>query len=163
MIGRLRLEFCSAGSSLPCPAIEPGFELSFRTSPRWRQRAKSIQFNQVTLTIPHPIDILIGKLARLEPKDLEAFRRTLELTGHPTPDELQRELQIAVDLFRPEFDESPPNCYPENTRKLWREVFQQDIDVREQIIEPAVAKRKMGFGEIPPNYKAALNRKNPAA
>src|SRR5580704_16197647 len=49
--------------------LEPGFELSFRTSPRWRQRAKTAQLGNVALTIPHPVDILIGKLARLEAKD----------------------------------------------------------------------------------------------
>src|SRR5580692_5775125 len=48
--------------------LEPGFELSFRTSPRWRQRARSIQLGNVTLTLPHPFDILIGKLNRLEEK-----------------------------------------------------------------------------------------------
>ena len=37
--------------------LEAGFELSFRTSPRWRQRAKSIQLGHVTITLPHPLDI----------------------------------------------------------------------------------------------------------
>ena len=46
--------------------LEPGFELSFRTSPRWRQRAATVQQADVTLTIPHPLDILIGKLDRLD-------------------------------------------------------------------------------------------------
>src|SRR5262245_11958460 len=31
--------------------LEAGFELSFRTSPRWRQRAKTISSGNVTLTI----------------------------------------------------------------------------------------------------------------
>jgi hypothetical protein len=51
--------------------VESGFELSFRTSPRWRQRAKTIQRASVRLTIPHPLDILIGKLGRLEAKGPE--------------------------------------------------------------------------------------------
>src|SRR3954471_13809059 len=37
--------------------LEAGFELSFRTSPRWRTRAKTIQLANVTLTLPHPLDI----------------------------------------------------------------------------------------------------------
>jgi hypothetical protein len=69
--------------------LEPGFELSFRTSPRWRQRAKTVQRDNVTVTIPHPVDILIGKLDRLEAKDLKAFERTIQLTGHPTAAELK--------------------------------------------------------------------------
>ena len=138
--------------------LEPGFELSFRTSPRWRQRAKTVQRNNVTLTIPHPVDILIGKLDRLDAKDLKAFERTIQLTGHPTADELKRELQNAVDLFRPAFDDDSPNRYPENTRKLWRELFHGEIDVRQEIIEPAIARRKQGYGETPPDYKRTLGQ-----
>lgn len=136
--------------------FESGFELSFRTSPRWRQRAKVVQLGKATLTFPHPLDILIGKLDRLEPKDLLAFRRVRELTGHPTAEELQRELQNAVDLFRPGFDEESPNRYPENTRQLWREIFGREIDIRRDIIEPALARRRLGYGEPPPDYKQAL-------
>lgn len=138
--------------------LEPGFELSFRTSPRWRQRAKTVQRDNVTLTIPHPVDILIGKLDRLDDKDLTAFERTLQLTGHPTADELKHELQNAVDLFRPAFDDDAPNRYPENVRKLWRELFHAEIDIRREIIEPAVARRKQGYGETPPDYKQTLGQ-----
>jgi hypothetical protein len=42
--------------------LEAGCELSFRTSPKWKSRAKSYELKNVTLTIPHPLDILIGKL-----------------------------------------------------------------------------------------------------
>jgi hypothetical protein len=136
--------------------LEPGFELSFRTSPRWRRRAKTIQHENVQLTIPHPIDILIGKLDRLDAKDLEAFERIIQLTGHPTATEMKRELQNAVDLFRPAFDEDSPNRVPENTNRLWREIFRSEIDVRQEIIEPGIGRRRQGYGEPPPNYRKAL-------
>ena len=138
--------------------LEPGFELSFRTSPRWRQRARSIQRGHVTITLPHPLDILIGKLDRLEAKDLKAFERVIQLTGHPTAQELQVELQNAVDLFRPAFDDESPNRYPENTRRLWREIFHTEIDVRREIIEPAMTCRQQGYGEPPPGYKSILGQ-----
>jgi len=138
--------------------LEAGFELSFHTSPRWRRRAKMIQRGQVTITIPHPLDILMGKLDRLEAKDLKAFERVLQLTGHPTAIEFRQELQNAVDLFRPAFDDESPNRYPENTRRLWREIFHSYIDVRRDIIEPAMARRKQGYGESPPDYKAILGQ-----
>jgi hypothetical protein len=80
------------------------------------------------------------------------------LTGHPTAAELRRELQNAVDLFRPAFDEDAPNRYPENTRRLWRELFGTDIDIRRDIIEPAGARRRQGYGELPPDYKRALGQ-----
>jgi hypothetical protein len=136
--------------------IEPGFKLSFRTSPHWLQRAKIIQRGNVTLTLPHPLDILIGKLDRLDAKDLKAFERVIQISGHPTAEEFQRELQNAVDLFRPAFDEDSPNRYPENTRRLWREIFHAEIDLRRDIIEPAIARRRIGYGETPPGYKSVL-------
>lgn len=136
--------------------LEPGYELSFRTTSRWRQRAISVQRGNVTITIPHPIDILIGKLDRLEPKDLIAFQRVIQLTGHPTESELLTELQNAVDLFRPGFDEESPNRYPENTRRLWRELFKTEIDVHSQIIAPAIERRRRGYGDPPPDYKGSL-------
>lgn len=138
--------------------LEAGFELSFRTAPRWRQRARIVQRDNVTLTIPHPLDILIGKLDRLDPKDLQAFQRVIQLTGHPTATELIAELRNAVDLFRPGFDEESPNKYPENTRKLWRDVFQSEIDIHSEIIAPAVARRRQGYGDSTPDYKRELGQ-----
>jgi hypothetical protein len=138
--------------------LEPGFELSFRTSPRWRQRAVTVQRENALLTIPHAIDILIRKLDRLDPKDLKAFERVIQLTGHPTADELLAELQNAVDLFRAGFDEDSPNRFPENVRRLWQELFSRDIDVRAEIIEPAIARRHIGYGgSSGVNYKRALD------
>ena len=138
--------------------VEPGFELSFRTSARWRRRARTVQIENVTLTLPHPLDILIGKLDRLDPKDLQAFKQVIEISGHPTADELKNELQNAVDLFRPAFDEDSPNRYPENTRRLWRELFGTEIDIRREIIEPAITRRRQGYGETPLDYKGILGQ-----
>jgi hypothetical protein len=138
--------------------LEPGFELCFRTSPRWRQRAKTTQRGSVTLTLSRPLDILIGKLDRLESKDLKAFERVIQLSGHPTSAELKVELQNAVDLFRPAFDDDAPNRYPENTRRLWRELFQAEIDLQREIIEPAMTRRRHGYGEFPPDYKSILGQ-----
>ena len=78
--------------------------LNFRTSPRWGTRTRTSQIGNCTFIFPHPIDILIAKLNRLEEKDLRAFRVVIEKTGHPTEAELIHELQMAVDLFRPGFE-----------------------------------------------------------
>ena len=137
--------------------IESGYPLSFRTSPMWQGRAKTVQRGAVKITLPHPLDILIGKLGRLEAKDLAAFRRVIELTGHPTAGEFQRELQNAVDLFRPAFDEDSPNLFPENAVRLWREIFHSEIDLRRDIIAPALERRRAGYGETPPDYKFLLD------
>ena len=136
--------------------LEPGFRLSFRTTPQMGERAKCVQVGSVTVTIPHPLDILIGKLGRLDSKDLLAFRRVIDLTGHPTRDEFLRELQNAVDLFRPAFDDESPNDYPDNAVRLWRELWQSDLNVRREIVGPALARRRVGYGESPPDYKRVL-------
>ncbi len=44
------------------------WEGNFRTSPRWARRAFTTQIGHINLTLPHPIDILIAKLHRLEEK-----------------------------------------------------------------------------------------------
>lgn len=136
--------------------LEPGFALGFRTSPGWSVRARTVVLDNVTVTIPHPLDILIGKLDRLDEKDLKAFQMVIKLTGHPTAAEFKYELQNAVDLLRPSFDEESPNRYPDNTRRLWRELWQSEIDLRREIITPALARRQQGYGEPPPDYKRAL-------
>jgi hypothetical protein len=136
--------------------LEAGFELSFRTSPRWRTRASVVTLKNVTLTFPHPIDILIGKLDRLAPKDLEAFRRVIERTGHPLESELKTELQNAVDLFRPGFNEEGPNRYQKNTELLWNEIFGREINVPEEIIAPALKRRQQGYGDQSRDYKKEL-------
>ena len=136
--------------------LEPGYRLSFRTTPLMAERAKIVSLGQVTVTIPHPLDILIAKLARLDAKDLLAFRRVIDLTGHPTQEELLQELRNAVDLFRPAFDDESPNLYPGNSVRLWRELWQAPLDVGLDIVAPALARRRAGYGDPPPDYRRSL-------
>lgn len=137
--------------------VKPGFALSFRASPLWRGRTLSVTVKNVSLAIPHPLDILIGNLDRLEAKDMGAFRMVMQLTGHPTEAEFKHELQNAADLFRPAFDDESPNRYPDNTCRLWQEVWQAAIDVKADIIQPALARRNQGYGTPPPPYRRALD------
>ena len=133
-------------------------EGNFRTSPRWKDRAFTTQIGNVRLTLPHPIDILIAKLHRCAEKDLLAYRLVIERTGHPTEDEMRRELQSAVDLYRPNFDEEMIGDITTNTRVLWQEIWKKDIDVRREIIAPALARRRAGYEmDVPQrDYKADL-------
>lgn len=136
--------------------IQVGNELNFRASPRWRDRAKITQLGNCTLRFPHPIDILIAKLNRLEEKDIEAFRVVHQSTGHPTETELIRELQFAVDLFRPAFDEEQGRDMAENCRRLWPILFRREFDPRTEIISPALKKRREGYGDQDRDYKQQL-------
>ena len=70
----------------------------------------------------------------------DAFRMVVRLTGHPATDEFKRELQNAVDLFRPSFDDESPERYSVNTHRLWRELFGAEIDIRTEIIALALAR-----------------------
>ena len=136
--------------------IQVSSELNFRTSPRWRNRTKSIRVEHCTLDFPHPIDILIAKLNRLDAKDVEAFRVVLRKTGHPTEAELIHELQMAVDLLRPSFDEEQGHDLADNCRRLWPMIYGREIDPRVEIIAPALQKRREGYGEPTRDYKQEL-------
>ena len=138
------------------PGFQVSSELNFRTSPAWAGRTRSVQVHNVTFVIPHPNDILIAKLNRLEGKDLNAFRAVIAKTGHPTEAELIKELQLAVDLFRPSFDEEQGHDLANNCRRLWPLIFGREIDPRAEIIAPALAIRKAGYGEPTRDYKQEL-------
>lgn len=136
--------------------IQVSSELNFRTSPRWRDRLSIVKVKNCTIRFPHPIDILIAKLNRLDEKDLEAFRVVIRKTGHPTEAELIHELQMAVDLFRPNFDEEQGHDMANNCRRLWPIIFGREMDPRAEIIAPALQKRREGYGEPTRDYKQEL-------
>src|SRR6185295_7064354 len=139
------VEQAGLGDQQKRPYIQVCSELNFRTSPRWRGRTQSVTVGNCTFVFPHPIDILIAKLNRLEEKDLEAFHVVKKKTGHPTEAELIEELQMAVDLFRPSFDEEQGHDLGNNTRRLWPLLYGREIDPRKEIIAPALAKRREGY------------------
>jgi hypothetical protein len=136
--------------------IQVSSELNFRTSPRWKGRTQSARIGNCTFIFPHPIDILIAKLNRLEEKDLLAFRTVLAKTGHPTEAELIHELQLAVDLFRPSFDEEQGHDMANNCRRLWPLIYGREMDPRAEIIAPALKIRREGYGEPVRDYKQEL-------
>ena len=131
-------------------------ELNFRTSPRWKGRTRSFQIDHVTFILPHPIDILIAKLHRLDDKDLAAFRLVLDRTGHPTDAELVEELRAAVDLFRPNFDEEQGQDLATNCRRLWPLLYGREIDPRREIIAPALEIRRKGYDLPTRDYRQEL-------
>jgi hypothetical protein len=138
--------------------IQCCWEGNFRTSPRWRHRAANVPRGNATLLLPHPIDILIAKLHRYEEKDRNAFRLVIERTGHPSEQEFLTELQFSVDLFRPGFDEEVTGDITTNTAAMWPEIFGREIDVRREIIAPALARLRAGYADdlARRDYKADL-------
>lgn len=51
--------------------------LNFRTSPKWAARTRKIEIGHCTFIFPHPVDIFIAKLNRLDEKDLRAFETVI--------------------------------------------------------------------------------------
>ena len=123
-------------------------EAAFRTSPKWKDRSFLVVREGVTIRFAHPIDILIGKLHRLEPKDFKAFELVRLTTGEPTESTLLRELIDAPDLFShaymPGYGERP---YAVNVSILWRTFYGREIDVEKEIVIPACEMLKGNYDE----------------
>lgn len=141
--------------------VEPCASIAFTASPDWFMRAFRCQRQHVNFTFPHPIDILVSKIKRLEEKDLRAFKLVYQKTGHPNEDDLIIALRRVVDIFRPAFDEESAGNPTHNTQILWQELFGREIDVRVQIITPALAERRRNYGEAT-GFKAALGEIKPS-
>jgi len=122
--------------------IEPCTVSAFTASADWMVRACEVQRKHVSFILPHPIDILVSKIKRLDEKDLKAFHLVRAKTGHPTEVALRR----VVDIYRPSFDEESAGDPRHNTQVLWRELFGTAIDVGQQIISPALAERRKNYG-----------------
>lgn len=130
---------------------------AFKSTVDWRERAIAVERHGHLFRFVHPWDVLVSKLQRLEEKDLEAFKLVLAKTGHPTEAEFKRHLQKAVDLYRPKFDEETARGdMMLNTHTLWRELWGKEIDVRAEIIRPALARVPAEYGEDDPTLKQRL-------
>ena len=131
--------------------------LAFKSTSNWSGRAIRVERHGHLFIFVHPWDVLVSKLQRLEEKDLNAFRLVIGKTGHPTEEEFARHLQLAVDLYRPKFDEeSARGDMLMNTRLLWQTLWAKDIDVRARIIRPALERVEREYRETDPNLKTRL-------
>jgi hypothetical protein len=154
-------EYCRRAGLLKGQAeiyIEPCTPAAFTVSPDWAVRACEVERGHVSFILPHPIDILVSKIKRMEEKDLEAFRLVRAKTGHPTEDELLVALQRVVDVYRPSFDEESGGDPRHNTAVLWRELFNKPINVAEQIIAPALEQRRRNYSPQGHELRDALRR-----
>jgi hypothetical protein len=139
--------------------IEQCSPSAFITAPDWIHRAFETSRSGVALRFPHPIDILVSKLQRLEEKDLRAFLLVQQTMGLPSEQQLKTVLMNAVDLYRPRFaEEEFKGDIFENTRSVWRALFNKDIDVRNDLIIPGLEKRRSSYGLNAPKHKSVLEK-----
>jgi uncharacterized nucleotidyltransferase DUF6036 len=141
-----------------CPVyIQQCAPSTFATAADWPLRAHNERVENVEFCFPHPIDILVGKLGRLEEKDIRAFELVRNKMGLPTEEQLTFVLMNAVDLFRPRFDEEKAaGDMLHNTRTIWTLLYGKEIDVRAQIIAPALKRRKYEYGSAGSSLKDEL-------
>jgi len=131
--------------------------LAFKSTIDWPSRAILVERHGHSFRFVHPWDVLVSKLQRLEEKDLNAFRVVIDKTGHPTEEEFARHLQLAVDLYRPKFDEeSARGDMLMNTKILWHALWAREIDVRARIIRPALERSEREYRTIDQTLKARL-------
>jgi hypothetical protein len=131
---------------------------TFSAGPDWPMRAYTEQVENVAFCFPHPVDILVSKLQRLEEKDVRAFQLVRQKTGAPTAEQLKWLLMNAVDLFRPRFDEeADAGDIRINTSRIWQILYGREINVTEEIIKPALEKRRIGYGQTSHDRKGDLS------
>jgi hypothetical protein len=153
---------CRLGKGQRRPYIEQTRPSVFRTTRDWQKRAFTTKMGNVIFCFPHPIDLLVAKLQRLEGKDLAAFKMVHAKTGFPKERDLIRALQDAVDLYRaPLPGERGAGDMFLNTQTVWRELFGEGIDVQKRIIQPVLAERAEAFGLNLPDWKGHLARLKP--
>lgn len=130
---------------------------AFRSTTDWLDRAIEVERHGHLFRFVHPWDVLVSKLQRLDPKDIQAFKLVIAKTGHPTEAEFVKHLQKAVDLYRPKFDEETARGdMLLNTQTLWRILWNKEIDVRAAIIRPALARAAHDSEPPDPNLKTRL-------
>lgn len=151
------LEKMKLGKEHTEPYIELVPSTTFIAASAWRDQAIKEVFGNVTVYIASPLDVLVGKMKRLEQKDLDAFDLVKAKTGGPSEAELRIALGNVVDMYRPAFDEENSGGDPiANTRRLWKHLYGHDIDVRKEIIVPAIEARREAYGFNAPDYRAKL-------
>lgn len=128
-------------------------EYVFRPSYNWRERSIRVVRHGIGFALAHPIDVLLGKLHRLEEKDLLAFERVLELIGRPREEELIAELRGVAERFERGMGGRLSDFHA-NTLRLWPRLFGREIDIEREVLAPVRAEMRE-LGE-PPDYLGRL-------
>ena len=148
------------------PLVQVCHWMTFQPAARWERRIHQEAKNGWQIVFPHPFDILFAKLRRLEPKDLEAFKRHIAATGRPSESEF---LALCLESYRdfvPRLEREtahlPSPVSQQDLRKnvvrLWPAIWGRAINVDREIIEAAEKTLEMNWYNYPPELKNELAR-----
>ena len=116
----------------------------FRAGNNWVSRTRKVELHGVPFLFPEPIDILLGKLRRLDEKDLRAFDTVKAKLNRPTEEELIAELRDSWELFEAQKDGAKSVLW-KNTEALWPHLFGKKIDIKKTILEPVFKEMEAGL------------------
>ena len=140
--------------------------MTFQPGNRWERRAVEASEGKWRMVYPHPYDILLSKLRRAEPKDIEAFQAVIQRTGHPTEVEF---IQLCIENYR-DFEarlRTAPSHLPEvvpshdlrsSTLRVWQAVWARSIDIDREITKPALEQLQADWADYDPSLKDELAR-----
>jgi hypothetical protein len=116
----------------------PDVNHPFKPGHQWASRCTEAQLGTVTYTFPAIIDVLIGKLHRVDEadfmgKDWASFHKI-----RPREDALLRELLQLPNDFAPRRVPKPlqKSIFHRNVELLWRRLYERRIDVRSELLQP---------------------------
>jgi len=117
----------------------------FRPGKNYLVRASLIKSNGIDVIIPHPIDIVFGKLHRMDTKDYTAINELLNAFQRPTIRDLDAYMVDNPDIFEglPESAEKLAG----NVETLWSYLGGGSVDVREKFIKPALEQQAAAWEE----------------
>lgn len=139
----------------------------FRSTPRWERRSMSLTEGKLEITVPHPIDILVPKLARSEIKDRDNLLAVRQSCANwPREKELLAEMQRAFPLFE-KVDRSnlqthmqgqfqPDSQARTRLRQLWKYVYGRELNVEKEVVQIGQQILQQGWHNHPQNLKESL-------
>jgi hypothetical protein len=110
-------------------------EINFSVPKDWRDQCRKLPLDlkKLTIQVPTVEDIILGKLARLEPKDFEDIIGLRDLKRIDLPRLVKRLEENRDELKHAE--------YRNNVKLMFREVFERAVFIEKGVIRLAKIKR----------------------
>jgi hypothetical protein len=117
----------------------------FKPGKNYLLRACALQTNRIQVILPHPIDLIFGKLHRLDSKDYKSVNALVGACGRPTGQDLQDYMVENPDIFEDTFEQVKK--LKNNIETLFSYLTNETIDIQERYITPSVAEKISAWDE----------------